>query len=139
MSRVLRMPPGGRSSGWLVALAIALVLAVQPNWPDRTAVAVAGAIVLTLLAAMRWQLRWLPAAVLVTCGISLRYSMLGLKASDVSDVTRSAILISHLGDNPYGVTYLTSNPPGAPFPYGPVDLAWYAPFVQNPVILEVLV
>ena len=123
----------------MLALAIALVLAVQPIWPDRTAVGVVGAIGLTLLAAMRWRLRWLPVLVLVLCAISLRYSVMDHKASDVSDVTRSAILVTQLGDNPYGVSYLTSSPPGAPFPYGPVDLGWYAPFVQDPRVLELLV
>src|SRR5438132_875551 len=58
MKQLLRMPPRGRSGAWLIALGIALVLAVQPIWPDRTAVGVVGAIGLTLLAAMRWRLRW---------------------------------------------------------------------------------
>jgi hypothetical protein len=139
MTRFLPLPPRGRSGSWVFALAIALVLAVQPIWPDRTAIGVVGAIGLTLLAAMRWRLRWLPVLVLVICAISLRYSVMDRKSSDVSDVTRSAIFVTQLGDNPYGVTYLTSNPPGAPFPYGPVDLAWYAPFVQDPRFLELMV
>src|SRR5258706_4032631 len=139
MTRVLRLPPRGRSGAWLVALAIALVLAVQPIWPDRTAVGVVGAIGLTLLAAMRWRLRWLPVAVLVVCSISLRYSAMDHKDSDVADVTHSAIVLAGLGLNPYGVGYSTSRPPGAPFPYAPVDLAWYAPFVNDPRLLELLV
>lgn len=133
------MPPRGRSGAWLVALGIALILAVQPIWPDRTAVGVVGAIGLTFLAATRWRLRWLPVVVLVFCAISLRYSVMDRKASDVSDVTRNAIVVAEAGDNPYGVSYSTSSPPGAPFPYGPVDLAWYAPFVQNPALLEVMI
>ena len=70
-------PRAGRSGPWIVALGIALVLAVQPIWPDRTAVAVAGAIALTLVAAARWQLRWLPVVVLVLCGLALRLSVFG--------------------------------------------------------------
>jgi hypothetical protein len=135
----LRLPPRGRSGVWLFALGLALVLAVQPIWPDRTAIGVVGAIGLTLLAAMRWQLRWLPVVVLVICAISLRYSVIDRKGSDVPDVTRSAINVVQLGGNPYGVGYTTSRPPGAPFPYGPVDLAWYAPFAQDPAFLELLV
>lgn len=60
MTRHLRLPPRGRSGAWLFALGIALALAVQPIWPDRTAVAVAAAIALTLVAAARWRLRWAP-------------------------------------------------------------------------------
>jgi hypothetical protein len=139
MRRHFRLPPRGRSGAWLFALGIALVLAVQPLWPDRTAVGVAGAIAVTFLLATRWQLRWLPVAVLVTSAISLRWSTFGDVASDVTDVTRAAITTALQGGNPYGIGYAVSNPPGAPFPYGPVDLAWYAPFVGNPILLEVLV
>jgi hypothetical protein len=140
VTRLLALrPPRGRSGAWLLALGIGLVLAVEPMWPDRTAVGVAGAIGLTFLAATRWQLRWLPVAVLVTSAISLRWSTYGRVASDVTDVTKAAIAIALQGGNPYGIGYAVSSPPGAPYPYGPVDLAWYAPFLGNPILLEVLV
>jgi hypothetical protein len=140
MTRLLALrPPRGRSGAWLLALGIGLVLAVEPMWPDRTAVGVAGAIGLTFLAATRWQLRWLPVAVLVTSAISLRWGTYGRVASDVTDVTKAAIAIALQGGNPYGIGYAVSSPPGAPFPYGPVDIAWYAPFLGNPILLEVLV
>jgi hypothetical protein len=139
MTRLLRIPPRGRSGGWLVALGVALVLAIQPTWPDRTAIGVAGLIGLTLLAATRWKLRWLPVAVLVICAISLRLAMFGTHASDVSDVTRAALGYATGGWNPYGFGYWESRPPGAPFPYGPIDLLWYAPFAFDPTVLELIV
>jgi hypothetical protein len=136
MSRLLRVPPRGRDSSWLFALGIALVLAIQPNWPDRTAVAVAGAIALTLVAAARWQLRWLPVVVLVGCGVALRLAMFHVNGSDVSDVTRVAIMTVQHGGDPYGVGYISSRPAGAAFPYGPLALLWYLPSVQDPTIVE---
>lgn len=122
-----------------MALSIALVLAIQPIWPDRTAIAVAGMIGLTLLAATRWQLRWTPVIVLVFCAIALRVAMFGSHVSDVDDVTRAAIGYSMGGGNPYGFGYFESKPMGAPFPYGPIDLYWYAPFAFDPTVLEVAV
>jgi hypothetical protein len=54
-------------------------------------------------------------------------------------VTRSALGYATLGQNPYGFGYAESRPPGAPFPYGPIDLLWYAPFAFDPTVLEVAV
>ena len=139
MTRHLRMPPRGRSGAWLLALGIALVLAVQPIWPDRTAVAVTAAIALTLVAAARWQLRWVPVIVLVLCGIALRLSVISQEASDVSDVTSIAIRTMLNGDNPYGFGYVVSRPAWAPFPYGPVALLWYLPFYRDPQVIEFFV
>jgi hypothetical protein len=136
LAQRLRVPPRGRSGEWLVALSVALVLAIQPIWPDRTAVGVAGLLGLTLLASLRWKLRWLPVVVLVVCAVALRLAMFGTHASDVSDVTRAAIGYASGGWNPYGFGYAESSPPGAPFPYGPVDLLWYAPFAFDPTVLE---
>jgi len=109
----LRVPPRGRSSAWMLALGIGLILAVQPMWPNRTAAGIAGAIGVTLLAATRWRLRWLPAVVLVASSISLRWSTYGELGSDVSDVTRAAIQTVLQGGNPYGIGYAASRPPGA--------------------------
>jgi hypothetical protein len=123
-----------------VALGIALVLAIQPLWSDRVAIAVAGAIGLTLVAAARWQLRWLPVLVLITCGLALRLSVIyWQEASDVADVTHFAILRVIGGDNPYGVGYWVSRPEGAAFPYGPVALLWYLPFRRDPAMVEFFV
>ena len=132
-------PPRGLSGPWIVALGIALVLAIQPNWRDSVAVAVAGAIALTLVAAARWQLRWLPVVVLIGCGVSLRLSALGQPASDVSDVTSAAIQVLMAGGDPYGLGYLVSRPAGAAFPYGPVALLWYLPTWWDPTLIELAV
>ena len=139
MIRLLRLAPRGRSGPWIVALGIALVLALQPMWYDRVAIAVAGAIGLTLLAAVRWQLKWLPVVVLVLCGIALRIAVMGREASDVADVTSNAIQMLGAGFDPYGIGYMTSRPMGAAFPYGPVALLWYLPFRDDPAMLEFLV
>jgi hypothetical protein len=108
-------------------------------WYDRTAIAVAGAIGLTLVAATRWQLRWLPVVVLVLCGIALRLSVLGREASDVADVTSNAIQMMSAGFDPYGIPYMVSRPAGAAFPYGPVALLWYLPVRSDPALLEFFV
>ena len=139
LQQQLRMPPRGRSGAWLFALGIALVLAIQPIWPDRTAVAVAAAIAVTLVAAARWQLRWTPVIVLVACAIVLRLAVMEREASDVSDVTSAAIQTVLNGNNPYGFGYVVSRPPWAPFPYGPVALLWYLPVFRDPAMIEFLV
>lgn len=139
MTALLRLPERGRSGPWIVALAIGLVLAIQPMWYDRTAIGVAGAIGLTLVAATRWQLRWLPVVVLILCGIALRLSVFGRESSDVADVTSNAIRMMVAGFDPYGIPYMVSRPAGAAFPYGPVALLWYLPFRFDPALLEFLV
>jgi hypothetical protein len=108
-------------------------------WFDRVAIAVAGAIGLTLVAAGRWQLKWLPVIVLVLCGVALRLSVAGREASDVADVTTHAIRMMTAGFDPYGIGYMASRPMGAAFPYGPLALLWYLPFRSDPAMLEFLV
>ena len=139
LRRVLRLPAQGRSGPWVVALAIGLVLAIQPIWKDNYAIGVAGLIGLTLLASARWQLTWVPVIVVIVCGVALRWSVSGQEASDVSDVTRVAIMTVRDGGNPYGIGYFISRPPGAAYPYGPVDLLWYLPSLADPTQIEVLV
>lgn len=135
----LRLPPAGRSGPWVVALAIGLVLAIQPIWKDNYAIGVAGLIGLTLVACARWQLTWIPVIVVIVCGVALRWSVSSIEASDVSDVTQVAILTAREGGNPYGIGYAISRPAGAAFPYGPVDLLWYLPSWADPTRIEVLV
>src|SRR4029079_12909385 len=139
MKRVLRLPSRGRSGTWLVALGIGLVMALQAIWKDNYAIGVTGLIALTLIACARWQLRWVPVVIVILCGVMLRWSVSNNHASDVSDVTRAAIMVMTHGANPYGIGYMASNPPGAAFPYGPIDLLWYLPFLQDPTQVEMLV
>jgi hypothetical protein len=139
VTKLPRLPERGRSGPWIVALGVALVLAIQPIWRDSVAIAVAGAIALTLAAAARWQLRWLPVAVLIACGAALRLSAYGNEASDVSAVTSAAIQVMLAGGDPYGLGYLVSRPAGAAFPYGPVALLWYLPTWWDPVLIELAV
>jgi hypothetical protein len=133
------MPARGRSGPWIVALGVALVLAVQPIWRDSVAVAVAGALALTMVAAARWQLRWIPVLVLLGCAVSLRLSAFGAPASDVADTTSAAIQVMLNGGDPYGLGYAVSRPAGAAFPYGPVALAWYLPLWWDPTLMELAV
>ena len=139
VSRLLRLPERGRSGPWIVALGLALILAFQPMWYDRVAIAVVIAIGLTLALAARWQLRWLPVVVLIMCGIALRLAFIDREASDVADVTSAAILSALFDNNPYGVGYHVSRPAGAAFPYGPVALLWYLPMRWDPATLELLI
>jgi hypothetical protein len=92
-----------------------------------------------MVAAARWQLRWLPVVVLIACGAALRLSAFGEEASDVSDVTSAAIQVLLAGGDPYGLGYLVSRPAGAAFPYGPVALLWYLPTWWDPALIELAV
>ncbi len=133
------MPQRGRSGPWILALGIATVMAVQPIWRDSVAVAVAGALALTMVAAARWQLRWLPVLVLILCAVSLRLSAFGAPASDVADTTSAAIQVMLNGGDPYGLGYAVSRPAGAAFPYGPIALLWYLPLWWDPTLMELAV
>src|SRR6185503_12752485 len=92
MRRALHLPPRGRNGAWLVALGVGLVLAIQPIWKDNYAIGVTVLIAITLLASARWELRWVPVLVVIFCGVMLRWSVSNMEASDVSDVTRVAIM-----------------------------------------------
>lgn len=139
LSRVLHLPPRGRSGPWLVALAIGLVLAIQPIWPDNWGIGVTLAVGLTLAASARWQLRWVPVFAIILCGVGLRWAMSNVESSDVADVTTAAIRTVLRGSDPYGIGYAASRPVGAPFPYGPVALLWYFPIFRDPTQIESLV
>ena len=81
--------------------------------------------------------RWTLLLVLLAA-LAFRFAGAGVQYSDVGMVTSAAIERALQGLNPYGVGYHVSTPPGAPFPYGPLALAWYLPFRFDPRIVEYL-
>jgi hypothetical protein len=72
-------------------------------------------------------------------GVVLRAEAYQVGASDVLTVTVAAIERALSGANPYGVGYVETDPPGAPFPYGPLSLLWYLPFREDPRRFEFIV
>jgi hypothetical protein len=71
-------------------------------------------------------LRQAAIVLLVLAGLAFRLTHLDERGSDVLETTRAAIALVLEGGNPYGHGYAESRPPGAPFVYGPLALAWYA-------------
>ena len=64
---------------------------------------------------------------------------MGKAFSDVLTVTKAAIDQMLSGGNPYGHGFAESNPPGAPFAYGPLALLWYLPVKSEPYRLELAI
>lgn len=122
-----------------VALAFGLGLAIQPlgNRPI-TLVAVA-LLLVTIVLARILRLGWLGIVVLLGVGIALRLGVESHSASDVLDVTGSALRRAFQGENPWGHGFDNSRPPGAPLPYGPLALFWYTPAIERPRELELFV
>lgn len=79
-----------------------------------------------------------PIAFLVTIGMMARLQALDHPGSDVLTVTHAAISQVLAGGNPYGHGFAVSNPPGAPFVYGPLELLWYAVMPANIELLASL-
>jgi hypothetical protein len=110
-----------------LALVVAAVLALQTGLPGAEALGALVAIGAVLLLATRWQVDRLALAVLLVIGVAMRAAVQIHYGSDVLDVTGAAIRQALGGGNPYGIGYDVSRPAGAPFPYGPLALLWYAP------------
>ena len=122
-----------------LALLVGLLLVVQPGGPTSVALLVMVVLLATLVASLAWRLESVAVVVLVGAGLALRIALKDQVGSDVFLVTQAAIERVLGGANPYGVGYAVSVPPGAPFPYGPLALAWYLPFASQPRLLELLV
>lgn len=122
-----------------IALVVAAVLAIQTSLPGAEALGSLIAIGLVLVLATRWNVAPLALAVLLVIGVALRAAVEIHTGSDVLDVTGAAIQRMLAGGNPYGVGYDVSRPPGAPFPYGPLALLWYAPVQADGWQLELVV
>lgn len=59
-------------------------------------------------------------------GLVNRAGRTAFNGSDVIGATREAIVVVAHGGNPYAHTYVLTNPAGAPFPYLPGEIAFYA-------------
>lgn len=73
---------------------------------------------------------------LLVGSVVMRLVITDHQGSDVLKVTVAAIDRMLAGGDPYGIGYQESTPPGAPFPYGPVALAWYLPVRGAPELME---
>lgn len=87
----------------------------------------APAILLVLPAVALAGVRW-PALAIIGGSIVLRLGYAEACCTDQIAVSHAAWerVSSGLG-GPYGVGYAETNPPGAPFPYGPLALIWWLP------------
>jgi len=98
--------------------------------PDRLALVFAAMVVLALIAlpAFRPHAQGIVVVLLVGGGLLLRWvSATHPGGSDVLPVTNEAISVVLGGGNPYNHFYESSRPPGAPFPYPPVNLLIHLP------------
>ena len=138
MTGLARATPERDLAVWLGLFATAL-LTMGVGTPPMGIVAALIASVGTLAVCLRWHLPWIAVGVLVVLGVWLRMNAVYGGFSDVSQVTQAAIRMVQSGGNPYGIAYPESFPPGAPYAYGPVALAWYWPAVENPKGFELLV
>jgi hypothetical protein len=119
-----------------LSLLVALILL---SLPTTQGTALHLALVGVLLAlSLRFDVAPLALIALLFAGIDLRLANFGEGYSDVAAVTRAAIDSALAGGNPYGHGYAVSNPPGAPFAYGPLTLLWYLP-ARDPRMLELAV
>jgi hypothetical protein len=122
-----------------IALVVGAVLVAQPGLPGAGVVTTLAAIVVVLLLSLQWRVAPLAIGLMLVAGVALRASVQIHTGSDVMQVTAAAIQQVLAGGNPYGVGYEVSRPPGAPFPYGPLALLWYAPLQANGWVLELVV
>ncbi|HXX61692.1 MAG TPA: hypothetical protein VEI48_10430 [Candidatus Sulfotelmatobacter sp.] len=132
-------PPAGAEGPARLALLIGLVLAAQDNTNRPLGVVILLALAVLLGVSTQWRIGPLVIVALAVAGLAMRLDLLHAGTSDVLTVTRSAIQTVLAGGNPYGIGYATSSPPGAPFPYGPLALAWYVPFQDDPRVVETAV
>lgn len=122
----------------VIGLVIAIVLLIQPGRPGGETIAAVTLLAIVLALASRWHVAPLAIAALLVVGVAVRAAITTHVGSDVLDVTIAAIQRAAAGLNPYGVGYDVTRPPGAPFPYGPLALLWYAPVQDAPWQLELV-
>ena len=120
-----------------LALVVALVGLLQAGTPAPVTVLSLIAVASTLAVSTRWRVGVAAIIVVAGVGVALRLAP-ATGFSDVLLVTEAAIRELLAGGNPYGRGYVESFPPGAPFAYGPLALAWYLPSLDDPRRLELL-
>jgi len=133
------MPPVGRDTPMWAAYGLGLLLAIQPSDSGPVRLVTIAGLFIGFLLTHRFRLGWWGIGGLLAAGVALRLGVPNHFASDVLDVTGAAIREAYLGLNPYGHGYLASRPPGAPFPYGPIELLLYAPAVGDPREMELFI
>jgi hypothetical protein len=122
-----------------VGLLIGALLLAQAGGPSGAVVGCLILVVGALLLSLNWRMGAVAIVVLVVVGVILRFDARGHSSSDVLTVTKAAIDLVLAGGNPYGHGFIQSNPPGAPFAYGPLALLWYAPAGSDPRTLELAI
>jgi hypothetical protein len=123
---------------WL-GLLVAIVLILPAATPRPTALGWFLVLLAVLAAALRWRIGPVAILAITGAGLGMRIALAQVGLSDVLTVTSAAIERVLGGGNPYGVAYAVSDPPGAPFPYGPLSLLWYLPVRGEPWRLELAV
>jgi hypothetical protein len=118
-----------------LSLLVAFLLLLATGTPPRFTVLALILVALLLAASLRWRVGPLAIGLLLLVGIGLRL-LPATGFSDVLTVTEAAIREMLAGGSPYGQGYSASLPPGAPFAYGPLALAWYLPSLDAPGRLE---
>jgi hypothetical protein len=123
---------------WL-GLVVALMLLLPAASPRMGIVFWGFVLFVTLLVSLRFRIG--PAALLVMAvgGVAIRLVLIGASSSDALIVTVAAIERVLGGAGPWGLGYPETIPPGAPFPYGPLAIAWYLPARALPEVMEMLV
>jgi hypothetical protein len=127
---------GERDLPTWTALGFALALTIQPANVGAVRLAVLAVLLITILVARVFRLGWFGIGILLVAGIALRLGVPDHRASDVLDVTAFALRQAFLGVSPWGHGFNISRPPGAPLPYGPLGVFWYAPAPDDPRSVE---
>jgi hypothetical protein len=99
---------------WLVLVVTLVLLITTGSRPGGETIAALVAVGVVLAIAVRWSVAPLAIAILLVVGVGLRAALQIHWGSDVMDVIAAAIRHVEFGQNPYGVGYTQSRPPGAP-------------------------
>lgn len=134
-------PVLGADRSVVIALVVAILLLLQPGRPGGETLltlALLGGVLALAVARPASMAAPVAIAALLVVGVALRAGTTQHAGSDVLDVTIAAIQRATSGLNPYGIGYEATRPPGAPYPYGPLALLWYAPIQDEPWQIELV-